>query len=230
MDAFRPFSITHGAALIVIAAACSLFVAVGRGQRNDVRPTALEKTLAITSLVLWTAAHGWWLVPPRFDLATTLPLQLCHIVAVIASLVLLTRRHRLRALLYFWGFGLSTQALLTPALTEPPSSIWFWAFWAQHGFVMAVVVYDLVVYRFRPTWRDYRIACAASIAYLVIVLPIDIVLGANYGFVGAPRPGTPSIIDLLGPWPERLAVIVLLVAAVMALLMLPWEIAKRRGA
>ncbi len=230
MDAFRPFSTAHAAALIAIAAACWLFVAVGRGQRNDACPTGLEKTLAIANLVLWTAAHGWWLMPPRLDLATTLPLQLCHLIAVIASLVLLTRRHWLRVLLYFWGFGMSTQALLTPALTEPVSSIWFWAFWAQHGFVIAVAVYDLAVYRFRPSWRDYGLACLASAIYLALALPIDLALGANYGFVGAPRPGTPSIIDLLGPWPGRLALIVLLVAAVMALLMLPWEIAKRRSA
>jgi uncharacterized membrane protein YwaF len=63
---------------------------------------------------------------------------------------------------------------------------------------------------------------------VVLVLPLNVLLGANYGFVGNSRPDNPSIVDLLGPWPGRLIIIVLLVAAVLALLMLPWEIARRR--
>lgn len=228
MDAFRPFSLTHAAALVTIAAATWALVAYGRRHRSESAPGALEKQLAIVNLVLWTLAHGWWNLPPRFDPAITLPLQMSHLASVVASLVLLTRWRWTRTLLYFWGIGLTTQALLTPALADPPSSIWFWAFWLQHGFIMAVVVYDLVVYRYRPTWRDYGVACAASGAYLAVVLPLDVALGANYGFLGSSIPGTPSIVDLLGPWPERLAIIVALVAAVMALLMLPWEIVKRR--
>ena len=64
-----------------------------------------------------------------------------------------------------------------------------------------------------------------------MVLPIDIVLGANHGFVGQSKPLHPSIVDLLGPWPERLLIIVPLAALAMALVMLPWCFAgKRAGA
>jgi hypothetical integral membrane protein (TIGR02206 family) len=225
MEKFELFSLAHALALAGIAALAWLFTAVGR---RAAAPTALERTLAWTNLAMWVAAHGWWLMPPQLDPATTLPLQLCHITAVIASLVLLTRHHALRVLLYFWSFALSTQALLTPALADPPASIWFWAFWAQHGFVIAVAVHDVAVYKFRPSWRDYGLACRVNILYGLAMLPVNLALGANYGFVGNSRPETQSVIDLIGPWPERLVVIVLLVAAVMALLMLPWEIARRR--
>jgi hypothetical integral membrane protein (TIGR02206 family) len=213
--------------LCSIAVLIWLLVIAGRRQRATT-PTRLELTLAITNLAFWLIAHGWWQLPPRFDPATTLPLQMCHLTSVIASLVLLTRRHFLRILLYFWGFGLCTQALLTPSLADPPATVWFWAFWFQHGFIMAVAVYDVAVCGFRPAWRDYALACAASAAYVALVLPLNVLLGANYGFVGNTRPDNPSIVDLLGPWPGRLFIIVLLVAAVLALLMLPWEIARRR--
>lgn len=136
----------------------------------------------------------------------------------------------MRALLYFWGFGLSTQALLTPALTDPPSSIWFWAFWLQHGFVIAAAVYDVAAREFRPAWRDWLFASGAIILYGIAMLPVNHWLGANYGFLGDSRPETPSIIDLLGPWPARLFVIALLAPGVMAILMLPWEIIRHCGA
>lgn len=228
MEAFRPFTLNHAFALLSIAAACWLLATIGRRQADEARPTAFEKSLAIANLLLWATAHGWWLMPPQLDLKTTLPLQMCHLASVVASLALLTRARVWRTLLYFWGIGLCTQALITPSLTDPPGTIWFWAFWLQHGFIMAVVVYDLVVYRYRPRWRDYGIACAAAVAYLTLVLPLDIALGANYGFVGDSRPETPSVVDVLGPWPERLAIIVALVAAVMAALMLPWRLVASR--
>jgi hypothetical integral membrane protein (TIGR02206 family) len=169
------------------------------------------------------------MLPPRFDVATSLPLHMCHIAAVLASIALIWPQRWMRAVLYFWGIGLCTQALITPSLREPPSSIWFWAFWLEHGLLQAIVVYDLAVRAYRPYWRDYAIACAAALVYLAIVLPIDIVFQTDYGFVGAPRPENPSILDLLGPWPERLLAIVLIVAVAMAALMVPWEIARDRA-
>jgi uncharacterized membrane protein YwaF len=37
-----------------------------------------------------------------------------------------------------------------------------------------------------------------------------------------------TIVDLLGPWPRRLAFIVAIAFSVMALLYLPWWITRRR--
>jgi len=228
MDTFRPFSFTHAAALVVLAAVIGLLVAVGRRQQRGAGPTRFEVSLAVANLVFWFAAHGWWNTPPQFDPARTLPLQMCHLVSLGASFALLTRRRWLRALLYFWGIGLATQALITPGLTDPPTTIWFWAFWFQHGFIQLAVVYDLAVLRYRPDWRDYRFACVAALAYITAVVPLNLLLGANYGFLGDTKPQMPTILDLLGPWPLRLVFIVALVAVVMALLMLPWRRSLRR--
>jgi len=59
---------------------------------------------------------------------------------------------------------------------------------------------------------------------------VNVALGANYGFLGNMRPELPTIVDFLGPWPERIAAIMALVAAVMAVLMLPWTLARRVSA
>ena len=211
-----------GIALIIATA-----VACGRRQQAPRAPAPFECTLAWINLLVWIVSHGYWQWPGRFDAATTLPLQMCHITSLIASAVLLTHQRTLRAILYFWAFGLCTQALITPSLVEPPSSPVFWAFWFLHGFVMLAAIYDLAVNGFRPGWRDYRIACMASALYVATVLPIDLLLGANYGFVGRSRPANPSIVDLLGPWPERLLIIAPLAALAMLLALLPWLAARR---
>lgn len=222
MEVFRPFSLTHAVTLLCVAALIALAVVHGRRARNENAPTSFERALAFANLAVWLAAHGYWQMPGRFDPVTTLPLQMCHITSLIASAVLLTRNHTLRAVLYFWAFGLCTQALITPSLIEPPSSPVFWAFWFLHGFVMLVAVYDLAARGLRPHWREYRVACIAAATYVTVVLPIDLLLGANYGFLGKSRALHPSIVDLLGPWPQRLAIIVPLAALAMWVALLPW--------
>jgi len=62
---------------------------------------------------------------------------------------------------------------------------------------------------------------------VLLVLPIDLAFGWNYGFVGPSRPDHPSIVDVLGPWPQRLAAIAAIAAAAMALLLAPWLIVRR---
>ena len=230
MEPFRPFSFAHACALLCLAALIALAIAVGRKHRDTYEqsaPTNFERRLAYANIAVWIAAHGWWQLPARFDPVTTLPLQMCHITSLIASAVLLTRSHTLRAILYFWAFALCTQAIITPSLIDPPSSPVFWSFWFLHGFVMMTAIHDIAVNGFRPTWRDYGIACTASATYVAVVLPINIALGANYGFVGQSKPLNPSIVDLLGPWPERLLIIVPLAALAMLLVMLPWVMLRR---
>jgi hypothetical integral membrane protein (TIGR02206 family) len=144
---------------------------------------------------------------------------------VAAALLLATRWNALRPIVYFWGFALSTQALITPSLSEGPAIYPFWFFWTTHGIIVGVALYEVFARGYRPTPRDYGIACAAAALYVAIVLPLDLAFGWNYGFVGPSKPEARSIVDALGPWPERLAIIVILVAGAMALLLLPWVFA-----
>jgi hypothetical integral membrane protein (TIGR02206 family) len=166
--------------------------------------------------------HGWWLLPPRLNPLTTLPLQMCHWAALASGLYLATRARWLAVLLYFWGFALCTQALLTPALEEGPGTHVFWYFWLSHGMIVGVAAYALWVHGFRPTWRDWRFASLAGGAYAAVAIAVDLAIGANYGFLGPSKPALPTIVDALGPWPLRLLPIFAIVVGAMAVLMLPW--------
>jgi len=128
---------------------------------------------------------------------------------------------------YFCGLALCTQALITPGLTEGPALYRFWFFWLSHGVVLGVPLYDVAARGYRPQWRDYAIGCAAALGYVIILLPIDLVTGWNYGFIGPSKPETASIVDVLGPWPLRLVWIVVLAAAAMFAVFVPWLFARR---
>ena len=230
MDTFRSFSALHAAALGAIALLVMLAIVLARRRGPTPRATPIERALGWAYLAAWVTTFTFLAFPPLLDPPKTYPLQLCHWTGVAAAAYLITRSSVLRPIVYLWGLALSTQALITPTLVEGPA-IWpFWFFWTTHGMIAGVALYDVIVLGYRPALRDYAIACGAAALYLAVVLPLNLAFGWNYGFVGPSEPEVPTLVDVLGPWPERLAIIVPLVAAVMAILALPWMLARRRRA
>lgn len=226
---FRPFSAMHAGVLLLFTAATALLIRIGR--RSDVaRRTAIERAVGLAMLGAWAVSTFWWMWPSRFDPASSLPLQVCDITSLLAALVLLTPRAWATVLVYFWGIGMSLQALITPDLNRTPASIWFWLFWISHAGTVGIALYVVAVRGFRPTWRDYAFAVVAGLVYLVVVFTLDLLFGFNYGYVGEAKPGQPSVIDFLGPWPGRVGVVAILVTIAMAILMLPWHFRRRRRA
>jgi hypothetical integral membrane protein (TIGR02206 family) len=221
------FTGLHAAVLGVIFAIAALAIALARRGSLPPGPTPTERAIGIAYLAAWVTTYAFLLFPPLHEPAKTYPLQLCHWNAVAAALLLATRWNALRPIVYFWGFALSTQAMITPSLTEGPAIYPFWFFWSTHGIIIGVALYEVFARGYRPTPRDYGIACAAAALYVAIVLPLDLAFDWNYGFVGRSKPEVRSIVDALGPWPERLASIFALVAGAMALLLLPWKLTRQ---
>ena len=89
---------------------------------------------------------------------------------------------------------------------------------------MASAVYDIAVLGFRPQWRDIRPVLLVSLAYVAAVMPIDLVLGANYGFIGHPSPEStiPPLVEAMGPWPQRALILMAVAVVGFMLALLPW--------
>jgi len=223
VSTFQSFSFLHLASVIGIAALCAIVCVVARSLQSGAQRARFAMTLALAHVFVWVMAHVYWMLPAQFEAHTSLPLQLCHLAALAAPASLLSERRIFKTLVYYWGVGLSTQALITPALEEGPAILWYWVFWEQHGFVLAIACYHVFVGGYRPRWADYRGACLATFGYFCIVFPLDVAFELNYGFVAPSRPDYPTIIDVLGPWPQRLVLIFAIIAAVMALITWPWQ-------
>lgn len=216
----------HGMIILLFMSATALLVLVG-GRLDAAARRRLDLSLGMVIIALWVVGNGWWLLPPRLDPARSLPLHVCDVTSLLAGVVLVSPRRPLRALLYFWGIGMSLQALVTPEIAFGPDAIWFWLFWMSHAAIIGIAVYDIAVRGFRPAWKDFRTAVGAGLVYLAVVFTINVIFGYNYGYVGNARPGEASIIDFLGPWPQRVVLMVALVVGFMAVLMLPWHFARK---
>jgi len=226
---FSPFSPLHLMVLLVIACAGIAIVALGRWLRSRERLAWLDWTLASIGLLGFLIQDALALTP--FTWGHSLPLEVCDVMAFIGPIALVARRRWMFALLYFWGLTLSLQGLLTPQLREGPAQLHFWLFWMRHGGIVIGALYIVLVHDFRPEWRDYATAVGIGIAYVMVMLLIDVRWGFNYGYVGNAKPPQTSLVDFLGPWPWRVGAMIALAATAMAFLMAPWRlVAVRRAA
>ncbi|MEM6917289.1 MAG: TIGR02206 family membrane protein, partial [Verrucomicrobiota bacterium] len=186
--------------------------------------------IAIGNLVVWLIACGFWFHPNYIRIEGSLPLQFCNLANLIAAAAVGFRWRTAQALLYFWTFALCIWAFLTPFLMVGPAHAWFWAFWLYHLFIPLGTAWTLSVDRFRPDWKDFKRAVFITVAYTATLAVLNYSMGWNYGFVGAGKPGQPSMIDVLGSYPVRLIWMLLIGVALFLILMLPWRPWKKPGA
>jgi hypothetical integral membrane protein (TIGR02206 family) len=220
---FEPFGTSHLVMIGVFVAGLWPAYVVGRRARRD--PARMSRTFAVLLVAFVLPLQVIDHLPGRFELEVTLPLQLCDLAAVAAAVALWTRRRTPVALTYYWGLALTPQALLTPALVNDFPDPRFIAFWGMHILIVWAAVYLTWGLRITPTWRGFRIAVLVTAVWMILMFPLNLLLGTNYGFVNA-KPATGSVLDLFGPWPLYLVVEVVIVAAVWALMTWPWA---RRG-
>jgi hypothetical integral membrane protein (TIGR02206 family) len=225
-DRFAPYGWLHLVAVMACLAIIAGLVRAGR-RLNEPQRTRLRHILGVFGIAYWLAYNIWW-NRNGVDIATGLPLQICDINGVVAPLALFTLGRWLRATLYFWALALTTQAFIQPALQFGPANPVFWWFWAQHTIILGYAAFDLAVLGFRPDWSDCGRACLAGAAYVAVVAPLNLWLGADYGYLGdLPAGKIPPFVAALGPWPARAVIVVALAALSFAVLALPWRLSRR---
>jgi len=229
MDVFVPYSALHALTLVISVLLIAAPALLGRAS-SPAGEVALRWALAALAVCYWLAYNTWWNWH-GLDLRTGLPLQICDVNGLVAPFALLTGQRWARATLYFWTSALTLQAFIRPALTAGPASLVFWAFWTAHTIIAACAVYDIVVRGFRPGWNDLGRALAVSGAYVALVVPLDVWLGADYGYLGNPAVESEiqPFVRALGPWPQRAIILVMLAALGFVVVLLPWRITAWRS-
>lgn len=225
-DRFQAFSPQHQALMAVAALGCLAVALLGRrlARVGADAERRVRRGFAIGLLAFTVPLQTLQLLPGDFDLGTSLPLQVCDLSWMLAAFALWTRHRGACVLLYFWASTLVTQAIVTPSLQQAfPDPRW-WMFWGMHlATVWAMVL--LVALGERPTWRGYRVAVAATLAWVVAMMSFNALTGTNYGYLNR-KPSVSSPLDLLGPWPQYVVLEVLVIAAVWAVLTVPWVLGR----
>lgn len=224
--AFTWFHVVVAGVLLGLSVCVSLLGRRWRGQRRE---RAMASFIAGFIFGRQVVEILWYLMPSRFTWALSLPLQFCDIAPWIAAIALLTEARWARILLYYWGTALCTQAFFTPTLSEGLAHTRFWWFWLGHTHIVGAAIYDLVARGFRPTWRDLRFAVISTGVLTFSLVALDAITGLNYGYVGPGSPTVRTIIDAIGPYPQRVLVLICIVFTAFVILTAVWRPSSRRG-
>lgn len=217
----------HAATLLACAAAIFAIVRFGLTQKKRGREARTTRTIAWVGLVFWFIHQGHYTFI-RGDYSEGVPLHICDLAGLLGPLALLGRNRLLRTTVYFWALGLSIWGLLTPVLDDGPTHLTFWLFWINHASVMLYAIYDCAVRGYRPHVKDWGMACLITLGYVAVVVPINIGMGWNYGYLGNEELKGWSPLSLLPKWPWRIIGIEVLGALMLAHAWLPWEIVRWR--
>lgn len=216
---FTMYGPSHWAVIAVFAIGSALLVWIGRRQTAS-QARCLGRLLGVLTAAIYVVVLVHSLIPPA--IGRSVPLDLTDLATVTAAYAFWSQRHWAFALTYYWGLVLSTQALISPVLTGPDFPGYrFLGFWSIHLLVVWAAIYLTWGRRIRPNWRSYRIAVVVTLAWATVTFTFNRIAGTDYGFLTA-KPRTPSLLDVLGPWPVYLLTAAALIFTVWALMTWPW--------
>lgn len=210
-----------------VAGASALAVAGRRASAAGARWIAL--VLAGTLLLNELVWHGYQVWNGSWNVRSSLPLHLCDAAIIVCLVALLTRNRVACELAYFWGFGGSVQALLTPSVGASFPDYEFFRYFLSHSGIVLIVSYLTFGRRMRPRSGCVLRSTVITGVYTAAVGAVNLLLSANYMFLCG-KPPEASLMDVLGPWPWYLASLTAVGALTIALLYLPWHLVDRRRA
>lgn len=198
---FVMFTLTHYAAiagLLLIILGLYFF-------RRQIKASPLGRSftrygLIVLLLISDLSLYAWYFVEDVWDVRHTLPLELCTITLTLSIFMLITRSRWMYQILFFAGIGGALQAFLTPNLAYGFPHFRFFQFFVAHAAIILAALYMTWIEEYRPTWKSILWTMLFLNGLAVTVGIINYLIGANYMYLNR-KPDSPSVLDLLGPYP-----------------------------
>lgn len=219
--------LSYWSAVLLAAGSCATLCTVARrrpGRWTAVVARLIGTVLAVDAITYTLAlvAQGTW------SARTSLPLPLCDVAVVIASVACWWRAVALVELTYFWGLAGTVQGVITPDLSTGFPHLVFFEYVAGHLGIVVAALYLVAGMRIEPRPGAVPRVFAATVGYTAVVGLVDAMTGANYMFLRRP-PGEWTLLRVLGPWPWYLASGAAVALVLFTLLDAPFWTARRRA-
>lgn len=170
-------------------------------------------------LHIWSLYWGIW------NIQTMLPLHLCSLMVWVTVYTALTSNRSLYDFTYFLGIAGALQAFLTPAdgaMYDIPHYRIMQSLMA-HGLLITIPIYMTVVEGYRPTLSSFKRIFIWTNIYMVIIFFLNRAIGSNYLFI-AQKPPSPTLMDILSPWPWYIPQLEVLAFVMLFILYIPFLI------
>ena len=129
----------------------------------------------------------------------------CNLFCILAPWLFWRPKFNYFVVVYFLVMAGTLQAVITPDLYRGFPSYGFFKYWITHIGLVLLVIHYLVCFELYPTARSMLTAFAWLNIYVLVLMPINYLLNANYFYLMA-KPINPSVLDYFGPWPAYIVV------------------------
>jgi hypothetical integral membrane protein (TIGR02206 family) len=217
--AFHAFGPAHLAVLCAVPALAAVLARVE--QRVPSGSRVIRYALAAMLLINCAAYYFTFAIAGEPLFPAHLPLELCDVSVFITAAALLTRNPAIFDVTYYWALAGAGNALFTPNFAQAPWLIWI-QYFVSHGLIVTAVLYLVWSRQARPRPGSVGRALVAANLYAVIPGACDYVYQTNYMYLRN-KPPTPTLLDLLGPWPWYIIVCEVVAFLLFYLLYLPFR-------
>ncbi|RFU69160.1 TIGR02206 family membrane protein [Peribacillus saganii] len=194
------YSLTHVAAIGFLCIMAGLIYICSGTLKTHLLGKRMEWIYAVSLMITEILYYVWNSKIGRFNLADSLPLELCSISLILSVVLLLTGNRRLYDIVFFAGIAGSLQAVLTPVLYIDFPHFRYFHFFYTHIGIILTALYFTWIKGYRPTIKGL----GWTMAYLNILLPVIFIINklvdGNYMFLRR-KPSSGSLLDWLGPYP-----------------------------
>ncbi len=217
------FGLVH----LLILAAVPLLAAILAAVQRRLSPGSRGTRFALAFLLFLCTAlyYGSFLVRGEPLFPNHVPLELCDASLWLVIVALLTLKPAVFDLAYYWGLAGASMSVLTPNLPESSPVYLSVQFFADHGLIVAAVLYLVWSGQARPRPGSVLRAMLAVNVFAAFVGTFDFFFKTDYMFLGA-KPQTVSLLTFLGPWPWYILASEGVALALFLLLYLPFRQTK----
>lgn len=215
----RMFGLAHLAILCTVPALAALLVAA---QHNfGVRGKNIRFVLAFLLFAASISYYGYFAVTGAKMFPYHIPLELCDASLWLIIAALLSLKPAIFDIAYYWAIAGATQSLCTPNLVHPTPFLSV-QFFFDHGLIVCATLYLIWSGQVHPRPGSVTRSLIAANIYALLVGIFDFLFKTDYMFLRS-KPPTPSLLDLLGPWPWYILVCEFVALGLFLLLYLPFR-------
>ena len=215
----RMFSLAHLAILCTVPGLAALLAIADR--RWIPGKKLIRFTLAFLLFAAWASYYTYFAATGEPMFPNHVPLELCDASLWLVIASLLTLKPAIFDIAYYWAIAGATQSLCTPNLVNPTPFLSI-QFFSDHGLIICAVLFLIWSGQARPRPGSVSRSLITVNIYAAVVGAFDLTFKTNYMFLRS-KPPTPSLLDILGPWPHYLLVCEILALGLFLLLYLPFR-------
>lgn len=221
-------SLEHLLPIILAVVFTVFFITYSKKHFSDAQQKKALHFFAILVSLTVAFFHVYYISQGNYDIRTDLPLYLCSLLALIIPIFTYYRKYWMYEILLFWIIAGTTQGVITPDIAIGFPVFDYFRYWVVHLGLLVIICYATLVFSMRPRFKSIFKSFFSLQLYVVMMVLINYILGANYFYLNQ-KPESASVLDYLGDWPYYILVAQLIIVPYFLLIYLPFYIVAKKS-